>query len=265
MNDLKGTGAMDGRLGEFDWAPITAFLGVPAEPPQGTRPGTTILPVPYEATVSYMPGTKFGPAAIIEASKYVELYDHEVDSEPYLAGIKTLPELLLGGSGPEEAHRTLRRVFDLLLEQEDFVLMLGGEHSITSAAVLAHADRRENRLSVLQFDAHADLRAEYDGTAYSHASVMHRVHEAVDMVPVGIRSLTAAEMDIVRTKNVPMLFGHELDDPLLGDRVMEHLGPDVYITFDVDYFDPSLVPATGTPEPGGGQWYPTLEVLDRVF
>jgi agmatinase len=114
-------------------------------------------------------------------------------------------------------------------------------------------------------DAHADLRAEYEGTPHSHACVMHTVHERVKLVQVGIRSLTADERALQRRRRMTVVFGHELDTPDWEDRVLAALGPEVYITVDVDYFDPALMPATGTPEPGGGTWNPTIRLLDRVF
>ncbi|MGH7674271.1 MAG: arginase family protein, partial [Gemmatimonadales bacterium] len=161
----------------------------------------------------------------------------------------------------------LRAAYDQLLEAGKFVLMLGGEHSISAPPIEAHAQRLGKRpLSVLQLDAHGDLRPEYEGTPFSHACVMYRVHRTVKLVPVGIRSITVEERQLMRARRIPTIFGHEL---YAGDRWIERavraLGPDVYITIDVDYFDPSLVPATGTPEPGGGAWQPTLRLLERVF
>src|SRR5690606_4052624 len=150
------------------------------------------------------------------------------------------------------------------------VITLGGEHSISSAPILAWADRLEargRRLSVLQIDAHTDLRPEYEGSPYSHASVMHRVRDRVDIAAVGIRALTREERELARSSETIHLFLaddiHEGDAWI--DEVVERLGEDVYITFDVDGFDPSLVPSTGTPEPGGLQWYPVLKLLRRVF
>ena len=161
----------------------------------------------------------------------------------------------------------LRSACDRLLEMGKFVIMLGGEHSLTAAPVEAHAERLgKRRLSVLQLDAHGDLRPEYEGTPYSHACVMYRVHRRVDLVPVGIRAITTDERQLMRARRIPTIFGHELDAAERWiDRAIAALGPEVYITIDVDYFDPSLVPATGTPEPGGGLWYPTLRLLERVF
>ncbi|HET7275105.1 MAG TPA: agmatinase [Longimicrobiaceae bacterium] len=246
-----------------------SFLGIEGDVEQS---GVIILPVPYEATVSYQGGTRRGPAGIIEASRYVELYDQELDREPSDIGVVTLPEIHLTGAGPEQAIGELREAYDSILDAagERLIIMLGGEHSITSAPVLAHAKRtaaRGERLSVLQFDAHSDLRPEYEGSPYSHASVMARCVDEVDLVAVGIRALTTNERQLIRSReSITTIFAEEMwrDDAWI-DRAIGALGDTVYITFDVDYFDPSLIPATGTPEPGGPAWYPTLELLRRVF
>jgi agmatinase len=234
--------------------------------------GVVILPVPYEATVSYQGGTRRGPDAVIEASRYIELYDQELDSEPADVGIVTLPALHLTGAGPESAIRELRQAIDAVLDEagDRLVITVGGEHSITSAPVLAHAARaraRGERISVLQFDAHSDLRPEYEGSAYSHASVMARCVDEVDIVAVGIRALTSEERRLIRERNsIVTIFAEEMwGDEEWIERAVACLGDVVYITFDVDYFDPSLIPATGTPEPGGPAWYPTLKLLRRVF
>ena len=194
------------------------------------------------------------------------MYDHELDSEPYEVGIHTLPELVLPDSGPGDALDELKKAVDLLLEAGKFVIVLGGEHSISGPAIGAHADRMtDGQLSVLQLDAHTDLRAEYDGTPYSHACAMHMVHDRVSLVPVGVRSMTSEERALVREKEIPVVFGHELQSNDWIDRAVSALGDDVYVTVDIDYFDPSLVPSTGAPEPGGGEWYPTLQLLECVF
>ncbi|MDH5803562.1 MAG: agmatinase [Gemmatimonadota bacterium] len=266
MNDFKGEAAVPKKLEQFPWGAPNQFLGLPPEHSNFESARVVILPVPYQATVSWMSGTKNGPSAMVNASQYVELYDHELDREPYKIGIHTLPELLLPATGPKEALEVLGNAVGSLLDEGKFVIMIGGEHSLSSPPILQHAERMgAKKLSVLQLDAHTDLRDEYDGTPFSHACVMHRVHESVDIVPVGIRSMTSEERSLAKEKNIPILFGHELETPGWIDRVMERLGPDVYITFDVDYFDPSVMPATGTPEPGGGFWYPTMQLLERVF
>ncbi len=259
------------RLQRLGWELPHNFLGLDERSSDFARAGFVILPVPYESTTSYGGGTANGPRAILEASRYIELYDQELDREPYEAGIATLPALELSGAGGAEAMRELREAYEALLDEagDKFVIMLGGEHSLTAEPVLAWADRLgpDRRLTVLQFDAHTDLRPEYEGTAYSHASVMHRVHDRVDIVAVGIRALTAGEKALTRHSDHLHLF---LADDIHGrvdwvDDVLSRLSDDVYVTFDVDCFDPSLVPSTGTPEPGGLDWYTVLRVLRRVF
>jgi agmatinase len=269
MNEFRDRGKPPGtpaRFGELPWAPPESFLGMPEEEVPFEACPVVVLPVPYEATVSYMGGTRFGPRALLHASRFLETYDHELDFEPYTVGVHTLPELVLPDSGPEAALGELQRAFEMLLDAGKFVIMLGGEHSVSGPPILAHAGRMpKGSLSVLQLDAHCDLRAEYEGTPLSHACVMYRVHQQVNLVQAGIRSLTPEERALIRERDIPVVFGHELSSPGWIDRVVESLGDDVYITFDIDYFDPSLVPSTGTPEPGGGEWYPTLELLEQVF
>lgn len=257
----------------YDWELPRNFLGLEPEDSGFEGARVVLLPVPYEATTSYGGGTGAGPDAIIEASRYIELYDQELDAEPYEVGVATLPALPLTGAGPAEAIAELRAAYTALLSAapEKFIITLGGEHSISSAPILAWAERLKaegRKLTVLQFDAHTDLRPEYEGSPYSHASVMHRVHEAgVDIVAVGIRALTREERELARgSDNIHLFLADEIHSgEEWMEEVMERLGDDLYITFDIDCFDPSLVPATGTPEPGGLQWYPVMKLLRRVF
>jgi agmatinase len=257
-------------LDNLSWELPHNFLGLDDDKSNFDSARVVIFPVPYEATTSYGAGTGAGPDAIIQASRYIELYDQELDSEPADVGIATLPELHLSGAGPQQAIQELRDAYDRILDAGNgkFVVMLGGEHSISSAPILAHVERNKGkRVSVLQFDAHTDLRHEYEGSPYSHAAVMHRVHQKVDLVAVGIRALTREERELAR--NSPNIHLFLADDIHTGDAwmddVMAKLGDIVYISFDVDGFDPSLVPSTGTPEPGGLQWYPVMKLLRRVF
>jgi len=254
------------------WGPSSNFLGLDPALSDWSAARVVILPVPYESTVSYQGGTKGGPAAILDASLYLEWYDQELDAEPARAGVATLPALHLTSAGPERAHVELRDAYEEILVRAGgkLLIVLGGEHSISSAPILAHAARRPDgrRLSVLQLDAHTDLRPEYEGSPYSHASVMARCLDQVDLVQVGIRALTKDERDLIRAnpERITTIFAEEMwDNEAWIDRVVQALGDDVYISFDVDYFDPSLVPSTGTPEPGGPSWYPTLKLLRRVF
>jgi agmatinase len=269
MNEFRDRGEpqdVPRSLRGLPWAPPESFLAIPPEEAPFETSPIVVLPVPYESTVSYMGGTRFGPRGLIHASRFLELYDHELDFEPYVIGVHTLPELVLPDSGPEAALAVLQGAVGELIDANKFVIMIGGEHSISGSAILAHAARYPDRkLSVLQLDAHCDLRAEYEGTPYSHACVMHRVLRLVRLVPVGIRSLTAEERRLIRADNIPVVFGHELRTDGWIERALDSLGEHVYVTVDVDYFDPSLVPSTGTPEPGGGDWYSTVSLLQRVF
>ena len=258
-------------LADLPWELPHTFLGLEGDAASWDHGSVVILPVPYEATVSYQGGTRRGPAALIEASRYIELYDQELDREPSHVGIATLPALHLTAAGPKAAVAELRSAYERVLDAagDRLVITLGGEHSITSAPVLAHAARVAGgeRLSVLQFDAHGDLRPDYEGSPFSHAAVMARCVDDVDLVQVGIRAITSDERALIREReSVTTIFAEEMwDNEAWIDRALEALGDTVYITFDVDYFDPALMPATGTPEPGGPPWYSTLKLLRRVF
>ncbi|HUF14183.1 MAG TPA: agmatinase [Longimicrobiales bacterium] len=259
-------------LKDLPYEPPHNFLGLDEAGSDFESAGAVIMPVPYEATVSYGSGTARGPGAIIDASRYIELYDQELDSEPADVGVATLPALSLTRGDPEQAITQLGEAYERVLDAagERFVIVLGGEHSISSAPILTWADRLEQdgrRLTVLQVDAHTDLRDEYEGTEYSHASVMARVLGRVDIVSVGIRALTSEERELVRSRDdVTMFLADEIHGRLDWiDEVVAALGDDVYITFDVDGLDPSLVPTTGTPEPGGLLWYDAIGLLRQVF
>src|SRR6476659_9895764 len=225
-----------------------------------------VLPVPFERTTTYGKGTSAGPAAIIRASQSMELWDEELGSEPFRQGIATLPPYLpeafdMGDAVGELASEARRH-----LARGKFLVTLGGEHSLTQAPIAA-AREVHGEIGVVQFDAHADLRDEFEGTIYSHASVMKRVVEmGVPTLAVGIRSLSTPEARLVREKGLKVIWGHELAGA--AERfpaMLAGLPERVYLTFDIDYFDPALVPATGTPEPGGGTWYPTLALLRHLF
>lgn len=237
------------------------------------RARVAVLPVPFERTVSYGHGTASGPAAIVRASQSMELYDEELGSEPYRAGIATLPPFLpeahdLGAALDELADEARRH-----LEAGKLLVTLGGEHSLTIApvrAALEVAAARGEAIGVVQFDAHADLREEYEGTPWSHAAVMRRVLDlGLPTVAVGLRAVSTPEAELIAERRLPTIWGWELEDAAATaerfERLLAELPETVYLTFDVDYFDPALVPATGTPEPGGGRWWPTLALLRALF
>jgi agmatinase len=262
-------------LGGLPWELSHAFLGLDDPPDSYDRADAVLLPVPYESTTSFGSGTRWGPKAILSASRYLELYDQEFGAEPgALLGVHTLPALELTRAGAGAAMQELAESYTRVAEScgERFLLMLGGEHSVSSPAIVAQAERLEAsdpraRLSVLQMDAHADLRAEYEGTPHSHASAMARVLDRADVVAVGVRGVSQEEVDVSAAHSgSTLIWADEMwEDDRWMDRALEALGPTVYLTFDVDYFDPSILPSTGTPEPGGGDWYRTLRFLRRVF
>lgn len=225
-----------------------------------------VLPVPFERTTSYGKGTVHGPAAILRASQAMELYDEELGCEPYTQGIATLPAFLPEAFDMAEAMAELQAEAKAHMERGKLLVTLGGEHSLSQAPILA-AREVFGEIGVVQFDAHSDLREEFEGTPYSHASVMKRVHDAgIPILAVGIRSLSAPEAALIREKRLPVIWGHHLDQAEeLFPGMLAGLPEKVYLTFDIDYFDPALVPATGTPEPGGGHWWPTLKLLRHLF
>ncbi len=247
----------------------TTFGLLEAEHSDYETSAAAILPVPFERTTSYGKGTGAGPAAILRASQALELYDEELDATPHVHGIATLPPLLPDAFDMAEALDEIRRECRRVLEDGKFLLTLGGEHSLTLAPVRAAADvfGGPEEVGVVQFDAHADLRQEYEGTPYSHASVMRRVVEdGHPTLAVGIRSLSKPEAKLIRERRLPVLWGREITRCRERFReLLDTLPETIYLTFDVDYFDPSLVPATGTPEPGGGTWYPTIALLRDLF
>jgi agmatinase len=225
-----------------------------------------VLPVPFERTTSYGKGTAGGPAAILRASQAMELYDEELNGEPYVQGIATLPLFLPEAFDMGEGFAELQAEARIHLERGKFLVTLGGEHSLTQAPIRA-AREVYGEIGVVQFDAHSDLREAFEGTPYSHASVMKRiVDDGIPTLAVGIRSLSAPEARLIRESNLPVIWGHQLDRAEeLFPEMLTALPEKGYLTFDIDYFDPALVPATGTPEPGGGLWYPTLRLLRHLF
>jgi agmatinase len=225
-----------------------------------------ILPVSYEGTVSYGTGTGAGAMAIIDASRNMELYEEETDSEVYKIGIHTLPEVSPGAT-PALMMDTLYNRTREVLGTDKFLCMIGGEHSISAPVIRAHHEKYPD-LSVLQIDAHADLRDCYDGTPHSHASIMARVVKdmRIPSVQVGIRSISGDEARSLRDGLPTRIFWAR---DIVGrtdwiDDAVSALSDNVYLTIDIDGLDPSIVPTTGTPEPGGLGWYETLSLIRQV-
>ena len=228
-----------------------------------------ILSAPFEKTVSYGKGTKNGPKEILEASHYVEFYDEELDRELcFEKGICTLEPLELAKLSPKAALNKIYKETEKLLKDEKFVVVLGGEHSISSAPIKAFHEKFEN-LSILHFDAHSDLRESYEGSPYSHASVMARVAEFnKNLVQVGIRAQCIEESRFIKEHKINTFYARDIRRGAFSkgwqQEVLSRLTNNVYISFDIDCFDPSIVSATGTPEPGGMFWDEIMDLLRLV-
>ncbi|MGH9682428.1 MAG: agmatinase [Candidatus Acidiferrales bacterium] len=247
--------------------PPDNFLGLTEQEAAYETSRAVIFPVPLERTTSYERGTGKGPAAIIEASRYVELYDEELELEPYKEiGISTLPPIDTEDGTLDEVITEIFTAQLGLLEDGKFPVALGGEHSLTPPLVSATAKTFKD-LSVLQIDAHADLRDEYHGNSQSHACAMRRVVEVCPAVQVGIRSISAEEVAAIPKLPTKIYWAKEIVRAPLKSwiaKVLADLSPNIYLTIDVDGFDPSLVPATGTPEPGGLDWYHVTSLVRAV-
>ena len=226
-----------------------------------------ILPVPFEMTTSYKSGTKKGPEKILEASTYMELFDEEFKFEPYREGIYTYIPMDFEGLSIEEGISKIKeRIFEII-DNNSFPIFIGGEHSITFPIVDAFVEKFGRNFTVIQFDAHSDLRESYEGTIYSHASVMRRVVNLVDVVQCGIRSMCVEEYEVLGNLNSKVLFIKDY----FGNRegylkaILENSGENIYLTIDVDALDPSVMPATGTPEPGGFSYWELLDLIEPIF
>lgn len=223
-----------------------------------------ILPVPYDSTTTWRSGTREGPRAIIDASQYLEFYDIELDRDTYNVGIHTLPEIQPLMNSPERMINRVYNVASELTKQAKFLVMFGGEHSLSLGMVQALKDNFHD-LCVLQLDAHADLRDEYLGTKYSHACVMRRIFELCNIVQVGIRSLSREEQQFLAQNNLhPFYMSTPSSVSASTESIIASLSDNVYVSIDMDVFDPSIMPAVGTPVPGGMQWHEALNLLRAV-
>jgi agmatinase len=242
-----------GRFGEPE-AP-------PCEPAQARY---TIIPAPLEYTVCYMQGTRHGPQAILNASSQIELYDEEFDCSPIEVGVFTRPALDYSGMDHAAALQATGDAVREVVQWGQIPLMLGGEHSLSAPAIAAVRERYPD-LTVVHIDAHGDLRAEYEGTPLSHASVERRVVEmGIPLLEIGVRSFSAEEAAFLKTKpNVAIVWAYQLAQGKVTIP-WERLSPHTYVTIDLDAFDPSEMPAVGTPEPGGLSWYQVLQLFQGI-
>lgn len=244
------------------------FLAIEKEFSDYKNSKIVLLPVPFEDTTSYGKGTAAGPKAILDASHYVEFFDEELNRELCFEkgnGICSLHPVEFKGKKGKKALDLIYENVKKHIDNKKFVVTLGGEHSISTAPVKAHFDSYKD-LSILHFDAHSDLREEYEGSKYSHASFAARVAEfTTDITQVGIRAQCKAEYDFIKDRNIKTFYAFEIRSGKHGfdwiKKIVDSLKENVYITFDVDYFDPSLMPSTGTPEPNGFFWDETLKIM----
>ncbi len=241
---------------------FTTYAGIPEKNASLESSKIVLVPVPYDGTSTWGKGADKGPEAFLHASENMELYDIETDTEVYKQGIH-LVDAVTENSSPEAMVNAVHEVIKSNIKRNKFVTMFGGEHSVSIGAIRAFNECYDD-LTVLHIDAHADLRKEYEGTPYNHACALHEANETTHLVQVGIRSMDSTEKTVMNPDNV--FFAHDMAvDDYWMDTVIELLGDNVYITFDLDALDPSIMPSTGTPEPGGLFWYETLTFLKSVF
>lgn len=244
--------------------PHYSFLGLPAEKRALDTARAVIVPTPYDGTTTYRSGTRAGPRAILDASRELEWFDEETLTEAYLEGVATLDELAVNVASPRQMIDTVRKVGESLLGASKLPVLLGGEHLLSLGMIEAVAHYFPD-VTILHLDAHADLREEYQGSIYSNACIMRQALRHAPLVQVGIRSLTREEYDFIRSESIPCFFAQDLaKDSSLWEQVVSSLGANVYISIDLDVFDPAIMPAVGTPEPGGLGWREVLSLLRRV-
>ena len=238
------------------------YAGIPDKYTQLDQAEIVLIPVPYDGTSTYGKGADKGPDAILDASENMELYDIETRSEVYKQGVFIAPTISEDAS-PESMTEAVDSTVSDYISKGKFVTMLGGEHSVSIGSIRAF-NRKYNNLSVLQLDAHSDLRPEYMGSACNHACALHEASKTCNTVQVGIRSMDTVELPFVKEENFFTSYAIR-NNPNWQSDVLSRLTDNVYITIDLDAFDPSIMPSTGTPEPGGLLWNETLDLLKKVF
>ncbi|HEY9787055.1 MAG TPA: agmatinase [Candidatus Obscuribacterales bacterium] len=245
------------------------FFGLPEEYRALEKAQAVIIPAPYEATTSYGKGTKNGPRAVLEASQQVELFDDELWVEPYRIGIASGDEVKIAPikGEVEQPFQELYEAVKPLIEIGKFPVVIGGEHSLSIGPVRACVERYPN-LSILQVDAHADLRKSYEGNPYSHASVSYHLYHIMrepKLTNVGVRNISAEEVEWLESEspNVSIFWARQ-SERWNFNEIVNSLSDNVYLTIDVDGLDSSIMPSTGTPEPGGMSWYQLMELIKLV-
>ena len=236
------------------------YAGIPDKYARLDEAKVVLIPVPYDGTSTWQKGADKGPQAFLEASENMELFDIETRSEVYKKGVYLTPPVT-ENSSPEKMVEAVYKTTKNYIQQEKFVTLFGGEHSISIGTIRAFNESFED-LTVVQIDAHADLRNEYEGSKCNHACAVHEASKTTNLIQVGIRSMDAEELEYMDENQV--YFAHDLYEDWMDDAIGQ-MTPNVFLTIDLDAFDPSILPSTGTPEPGGLFWYETLDFIRTIF
>ena len=239
------------------------YAGIPAENATYENSRVVLVTVPYDGTSTWGKGADKGPELFLDASENMELYDIETDSEPYLQGVYRAGEVAEKSSPERMVEEVYKKTKELIKDRNKLFTLIGGEHSVSIGSIRAVGEEYHN-LTVLQLDAHTDLRPEFHGSKNNHACAVFEANQKHKLVQVGIRSMDIEEKQYLPYKRV--FFAHKIaKNPHWIEDVLDKVSGDVYITIDLDAFDPSIAPSTATPEPGGLEWYPTLKLLRKVF
>lgn len=238
------------------------YAGIPEQNSKIETSKVVLIPVPYDGTSTWQKGADKGPEAFLNASENMELYDIETDTEVYKNGIY-LADSVTENSSPESMVDAVHEITKSYIKKNKFVTLFGGEHSISIGSIRAFNECFDN-LTVVQIDAHADLRKEYEGSTCNHACAVYEASQNTNLIQVGIRSMDAIEKTVMDTDKV--FFAHEMaQDDYWMENAIDLMTDNIFLTIDLDAFDPSIMPSTGTPEPGGLLWYETLEFLNKIF
>ena len=242
---------------------MKTYAGIPEENATLENSKVMLVTVPYDGTSTWGKGADKGPELFLDASENMELYDIETDTEPYLEGVYLAGEVTEDSSPEAMTEAVYQKTKEMLQYEDKLFTLFGGEHSVSIGSIRAVGEKYEN-LTVLQLDAHTDLRPEFHGSTSNHACAVFEANQKHNLVQVGIRSCDVEEMQYVPKGQC--FWAHEIaENPNWIEDVLAKVSGNVYITIDLDAFDPSIAPSTGTPEPGGLAWYPTLKLLKKVF
>lgn len=238
------------------------YAGIPDQYAKLESAKVVLIPVPYDGTSTWQKGADKGPDAFLDASANMELYDIETGTEVYKQGVY-LADPITENASPESMVNAVHEETKKHIKKNKFVTLFGGEHSVSIGTIRAFEECFDN-LTVLHIDAHADLRPEYEGSACNHACAVYEASQKTNLIQIGIRSMDVLEKTIMNEEKT--YFAHEMaTDEYWMDSAVDQMTENVFITFDLDAFDPSIMPSTGTPEPGGLFWYETMEFLKTVF